>query len=130
MLIFSLLIIGNDFDVIQKLLVLSLIVVLCTIVYLLVINIRTLRKVIKLQSSEKKRKINDERYYELNNKIQLLIVVSSIIFLTGGFIGYNSIDSINRDIRNKISGYEKIIEDYDSLILELEGWYVGFRVYI
>ena len=111
----------------QNLLVLALIVVMCTIVYLVILNIQTLRKLILLKSSNQKRNIDDERYHELNNKIQLIIVVASIFILIGGFLGYNSIESINSDIRNKISDYENIIKgydttlaNYDTLIKELE----------
>ncbi len=101
------------------------------ITYLIIINIRTLRTVIKLQTNKKENKIDDERYHELNNKIQLLIVVSSIILLIGGFLGYNSINTIKKEIQvevqdkmdeyvKKLEGYESIIEKYDKLIPNLE----------
>lgn len=118
MILFILLANGNSADVFQNLLSIVIIVLFCMIAFLIIINIRTLRTVIKLQSSDKKSKIDDERYHELNSKIQLLIVVSSIIILIGGFLGYNSIDSIKEEINIKLKGYEAKIISYDSIIVK------------
>jgi len=97
------------------------------IVYLIFINQKILKKVVTYKRDEEKLKINDEKYYELNNKIQLIIVVASMIILIGGFIGYNSIDSIKVDIQDKmneyivkLNGYETIISKYNTLIPSLE----------
>jgi hypothetical protein len=99
--------------------------------YLIIINIKTLFRVTREESSDNRDIINDARYYELNNKIQLLTVVSSIIILIGGFLGYNSIDSIRGDIEeemevkldeyvNKLKGYDTIMYKYNGLISSLE----------
>jgi bacterioferritin (cytochrome b1) len=80
-----------------------------------------------MQQNDKKTKIDDARYYELNNKIQLIIVVASIIMLIGGFLGYNSIDSIKLEIQDnldeyidKLNSYDTIIDKYNILIPTLE----------
>lgn len=109
---------GNSADNFQNLLSIVIIALFCMIAFLIIINIRTLRTVIKLQSSDKKSKIDDERYHELNSKIQLLTVVSSIIILIGGFLGYNSIDSIKEEINIKLKDYEAKIISYDSIIVK------------
>jgi len=103
------------------------IVILILIAYLVFINQKLFKKVVTYKRDEEKVKISDERYYELNNEIQLIIVVASIIILIGGFIGYNSIDSIKDDIQDKmdeyvdkLNGYETIISNYDTLIPSLE----------
>lgn len=101
--------------------------ILVLICYLIFINQRVLNKVVTYKRDEQKLKINDERYYELNNKIQLIIVISSIILLLGGFFGYNTISTIKSEINNEIGNYRETISSYDSiitkynnLILELE----------
>lgn len=101
--------------------------ILILICYLIFINQRILNKVVTYKRDEQKLNINDERYYELNNKIQLIIVISSIILLIGGFFGYNTISTIKSEINNEIGNYRETILSYDSiitnynkLILELE----------
>jgi hypothetical protein len=101
--------------------------ILILICYLIFINQRILNKVVTYKKDEQKLKINDERYYELNNKIQLIIVISSIILLLSGFFGYNTISTIKSEINNEIgnyretiSSYDSIIKKYNKLILELE----------
>lgn len=108
----------NSTDNFQNLLAIVIIALFCMIAFLIVLNIRTLRTVVKLQSSDKKSKIDDERYHELNSKIQLLTVVSSIIILIGGFLGYSSIDSIKEEINTKLMDYENKIISYDSIIVK------------
>ncbi|MBN2350147.1 MAG: hypothetical protein JXJ22_15010 [Bacteroidales bacterium] len=77
------------------------------------LNQRTLNKIVNYKRSDKELKISDERYYELNNRIQLLIVVSSIIILIGGFVGYNSIESIKNEINDDIKHYKSNLQHYD-----------------
>jgi hypothetical protein len=96
-------------DPMQRLIATVLIAVLCMIIYLIIINILTLRTVMKLRKSEDKRKISDERYHELNNKIQLLIVVSSILILIFGFFGTNSIKTIESEVRGSLA---KLQDEY------------------
>jgi len=96
------------------------IALLLMIAYLIYINQRTLNKVVNYKRSEKELKISDERYYELNNKIQLLIVVSSILILIGGFVGYNSINSITGEISSDIEHYKKNLMHYDSTIINYQ----------
>lgn len=109
MLEISLLISGNNGDVVQKLIGILIIAVLGVIIYLIVLNIRTLKIVMKLQTSDKKSKIDDERYHELNNKIQLIIVVSSILILIAGFLGYNSIETIKSEV---VGSFEALQDEY------------------
>jgi hypothetical protein len=94
-----------------------IIIVLVLIVFLIYINQKTYKKVVTYKNNEQELKIGDERYYELNNKIQLLIVVSSMIILIGGFVGYNSIGSIKKDISRDIELYKNKLEKYDQNIL-------------
>lgn len=94
------------------------IIILIVIAYLIIINQKILKKVITYKRDDEKLKINDERYYELNNKIQLIIVVASIIILIGGFIGYNSIDSIKNDIQETLDDYVDKLNDYDTTMVK------------
>lgn len=96
--------------------IIIMIVFFIMISYLIIINIRTLKRVIKLQKGEEQNKIDDARYHELNNKIQLLIVVSSIIISIGVFLGISTYESIIKMYSTNIEKYEKIIER-----LSLEG---------
>lgn len=100
---------GNSGNVMQKLIGILIIAVLCVIIYLIFLNIRTLKIVMNLQTSDKKSKINDERYHELNNKIQLIIVVSSILLLIAGFLGYNSIETIKSEV---VNSFEVLQDEY------------------
>ncbi|MCX6262587.1 MAG: hypothetical protein NTY95_17445, partial [Bacteroidia bacterium] len=115
------LLLGRNVDAVQKLIIVVMLALLCMITYLIILNIKTLHRVLKQQPNEKKSRIDDERYYELNSKIQLLIVVSSIIILIGGFLGYNSIDSIKGDIQNRMNEYVTKLEGYDSIIYRYNG---------
>lgn len=101
----------------ENLIIVIAITILVTILYLIVINLRVLKKVVKYKLNDGQLTISDERYFELNNKIQLLIVVASILILVGGFIGYNSIHSINSEITEDIEHYQETIVQYDSVIL-------------
>ena len=118
---------GRNIDAVQKLIIIVMLSLLCMLTYLIVLNIKTLLRVVKMQQNDKKTKIDDARYYELNNKIQLIIVVASIIMLIGGFLGYNSIDSIKLEIQDnldeyidKLNSYDTIIDKYNILIPTLE----------
>lgn len=111
------LIMSGNIDAVQKLIIIAMVALVCMIAYLIILNINTLRRVIK-RLSIKQNKIDDERYHELNNKIQLLIVVSSIILLLGGFLGYNSIDSIKGDIQDKMNDYVSKLSEYSSQLLK------------
>lgn len=118
---------GRNIDAVQKLIIIVMLSLLCMLAYLIILNIKTLLRVSKMQQNDKKTKIDDARYYELNNKIQLIIVVASIIMLIGGFLGYNSIDSIKLEIQDKLdeyidklNGYDTIIYKYNMLIPTLE----------
>lgn len=102
----------------ETLVIILVIAILLMIAYLIYINQRTLNKVVNYKRSKEELKISDERYYELNNKIQLLIVVSSIILLIGGFVGYNSINSIKGEISSDIEHYKKNLMHYDSTIIK------------
>lgn len=115
----------------ETFLIVLAIVILILIAYLVFLNQKLLKKVVTYKRDEGKVKIGDERYYELDNKIQLIIVVASIIILIGGFIGYNSIDSIKDDIKDdiqdqmkvyvdKLNSYETIISEYNELIPSLK----------
>jgi hypothetical protein len=90
--------------------------ILITIAYLIFIDQRLLRRVVTYKRDEEKLKINDERYYELNNKYQLLIVGSSFIILALGFFGYDSINSIKGKINQDIDQYKSVLEDYKKKI--------------
>jgi hypothetical protein len=92
------------------------IVIFIMIAYLIFIDRKLLRRVVTYKRDEEKLKINDERYYELNNKIQLLIVVSSVIILTLAFIGYDSINSIKSNINQDIGLYKSVLEEYKKKI--------------
>jgi hypothetical protein len=61
--------------------------------------------------SDEELNISDQRYYELNNKIQLLIAVSSIIILAGTFLGVNSITSFDKEMNNKTDTINKYIKE-------------------
>jgi hypothetical protein len=111
------LIMSGNIDAVQKLIIIAMVALVCMIAYLIILNINTLRRVIK-RLSIKQNKIDDERYHELNNNIQLLIVVSSIILLLGGFLGYNSIDSIKGDIQDKMNDYVSKLSEYSSQLLK------------
>ena len=121
------LLLSRNIDVVQKLIIIGMLALLCMITYLIILNIKTLLRVSKLKPNDKLTKIDDPRYYELNNKFQLVTVISSILLLIGGFLGYDSIDSIKSDIQGKmdeyvkkLEGYEFIINKYDTLIPNLE----------
>jgi len=97
----------------ETILTILIITTLGLIIYMIYLNQRTLRKIVNYKRSDKEIKISDERYYELNNRIQLLIVVSSIIILIGGFVGYNSIGSIKKEISDDIEHYKTNLQHYD-----------------
>lgn len=100
---------------------------LILICYLIFINQRILKKVVTFKRDEQKLKIDDERYYELNNKIQLIIVISSIIILIGGFFGYNTISTIKSEINNEIGNYRETILSYDSIIKKYNKLILGLE---
>jgi flagellar biogenesis protein FliO len=111
----------------ENLIIIVTVPILILIVYLIFINQKLLKKVVTYKRDDEKLKINDERYFELNNKIQLIVVVSSIIVIIGGFIGYNTISAIKKGInkeighyQEKISNYESIIKKYNKLIAGLD----------
>jgi hypothetical protein len=91
------------------------IIVLVLIAYLIFIDQRILNKIVIYKRSDKKLNISDERYYELNNKIQLLIAVASIIILVGGFIGVNSIADFEKEMKNKTDTVNKYITEIYNL---------------
>lgn len=97
----------------ETILIILIIAILGLIIYMIFLNQRTLNKIVNYKRSDKELKISDERYYELNNRIQLLIVVSSIIILIGGFVGYNSIESIKNEINDDIKHYKSNLQHYD-----------------
>lgn len=99
----------------ETILMIFIIAILVMISYLIYLNIKSLKKVVIYKKDEEV-KISDQRYFELNNKIQLLIVVSSIILLIGGFVGYNSINSIKSEIKIDIQRYKSHLENYDTLV--------------
>lgn len=90
--------------------------ILIAIAYLVYIDQRILKRVVTYKRDEARLKINDERYHELNNKIQLLIAVSSIIILIAGFIGYNSISNIKKEINDDIEHYKISLQQYDTTL--------------
>ncbi len=104
----------------DKLIYVILIAISGLIIYLLVLNIRTLKKVLKIERKKKKLDLSDAHYHELNNKIQLLIVITSIIVLVVGFLGYNSVNSVIEDTKSEISKelstYRKQLAASDSSI--------------
>lgn len=109
----------------ETFLIVLAIIFLILIAYLIFINQKNLKKVVTHKRDEEKLKISDERYYELDNKIQLITVVASMLILIGGFIGYNSIDSVKDDIQDKMNKYVKELNDstilkYKNLISSLE----------
>lgn len=95
-------------------------IILVLICYLIVMNNRLLRKVVTYKKENADLKISDERYFELNNKIQLIIVVSSILLLIGGFSGYNSIKSIKDGIDEEIGDYQQTLIGYDTTLVNYQ----------
>jgi len=109
---------GRNIDAVQKLIIIGMLALLCMITFLIILNIKTLLRVSKLKPNDKLTKIDDPRYYELNNKFQLITVISSILLLIGGFLGYDSIDSIKSNIEGQLDVYVKKLEGYDSIVKE------------
>lgn len=101
---------------------------LILICYLIFINQRILKKVVTYNRDQQNLKVSDERYYELNNKIQLIIVISSIIILIGGFFGYNTISTIKREINIEIGNYRETLSSYDSIITKYNKLIVGLEI--
>lgn len=106
----------------KTILYILLIAVAGIIIFLIVINIITLRRVIKNSKDPDDINLSDKRYYELNNKIQLFIVVTSIVFVFITFTGHEKIDdvlkeqtSIIENYNNKINKYDKSLSISDSL---------------
>jgi len=100
----------------ETILILVFIAFFVMIAFLIMLDIKTLNNVIKLKINEPELKINDEKYYELKFRIQLLTVVSSIIIAIGGFIGYTSIKEIKDAVSSDVEIYKSKLMDYDSMI--------------
>lgn len=94
--------------------------ILILIVFLLMKEVKILTRIVKLKRHENEFKISDERYYELYYKIQLIITVTSIIVLVGGFVGYNSIHSIKEDISKDMEHYKTNLRKSDSTLTATE----------
>jgi len=89
----------------EKLIIIIGIGILGLITFLLITEIINLKKIFKIGILNNEIKIGDKRYYELNNKYLLLTVISSIVLLIGGFLGYNSIAEIKSDIDKDVKYY-------------------------
>lgn len=96
----------------ENLIIVLILIVLILVVFLSIANYKALKKAI----TKGKIKIGDKRYYELNNKIQMLLIISSMIVLIGGFLGYNTITSIKDDIYNDINQYQVKIDQYTAIL--------------
>jgi hypothetical protein len=94
------------------------IVIFGLIAYLIYIDQTILRKVVTYKRSDKKLKISDERYYELNNKIQLLITCASIIVLVGAFLGVNELATLRKERSEDIESYKSQLSQYEITIKE------------
>jgi hypothetical protein len=96
----------------ENLIILMMLIVLILVIFLSITNYIALKKAI----TKGKTKIGDKRYYELNNKIQMIIIISSMIVLIGGFLGYNTISSIKEDIYMDINQYQDKIDQYTAIL--------------
>ncbi|MGE0076447.1 MAG: hypothetical protein AB7S48_01155 [Bacteroidales bacterium] len=91
-------------------------IILITIIFIFGIDFRLYKKLLRFKRNENETSISDEKYYELNYKIQLLIASTSIIVVVGGFLGYNSITSIKSDYNDNVKQYKVKLKQYDSTL--------------
>jgi flagellar biogenesis protein FliO len=110
------------------------IIVLIVIVFLIVVEQKNLQKIVTNKRSDEELSISEKRYYELNNKIQLIIVVSSIFLVVGGFFGVNSKISFEKEMKIKTDTLNKYIKkSYDikqSLIQLQHDYSFNVRTYM
>ncbi len=83
---------------------------------LLIVGIMNLLSLKKLRrfSSKKKSQLNDAKYYELKYKTDFLIALFTIIVTVAGFLGYETIESAKKEIKNEFFVETSTI---DSLLL-------------
>lgn len=55
---------------------------------------------LKQMSLSKDKELNDAKYWELKYKYEFLIAIVGLITVTAGFLGYNSLQSIETAVRN------------------------------
>lgn len=80
-------------------------------------DFRLNKKLIKKFSENKQSIFNDEKYFELKFRIQLIITTATIIMIIGGFIGFNSLKNIKDNLSTEINQYRLNFRIYDSTLL-------------
>ena len=93
-------------------------IILTTILFLIWNDYKLLMKFMSFKKDSYVATISDQKYYELNYKIQLIIASTSIIVVVGGYLGYNSIHTVNQEIDNSLSKYREKLQKYDSTIVK------------
>lgn len=99
------------------------IIVIVIIGYFIIIDQKYLKKIVTNKRIDEELSISEKRYYELNNKIQLIIVVASIIILAGTFLGVDSRISFEKEMKNKtdtLNKYIKKIYDIKQSLIQLQ----------
>lgn len=81
-----------------------------------IIELRNIRK--KLEKS--KTNILNSNYFDLNAKLKSIISIGAFIVFIIGFLGWNSIDNINKDIKNKLSDVDNLSSSVESINTEME----------
>lgn len=82
-------------------------------------NIIELRS-IKKRLAESKFKFEDSYYFDLNAKIKSIVAIGSIIIFIIGFLGWNSFDNINSDIKNRIISTDSLSIAINNVSNEVE----------
>lgn len=76
-------------------------------------NFRSLKRMAHLKDKE----LNDSKYWELKYKYEFLIAVVGLITATAGFLGYNSLKSIETEVKKDFN------KKVDSVKITLQGTY-------
>ena len=77
-------------------------------------------KAIRKKLEKPKPTITDSNYFDLNAKIKSILAVGSFIVIIIGFLGWNTIDGITEDVKNKLSAVDSLSSSVDSINTEIE----------
>ncbi len=100
----------------MKLLIfISFIVIFIFLVWEIIV-LRNIRKKLDKSNTE----INDSIYFDLNAKFKSIVAIGTFVFFIVGFLGWNSIDNINEDIKDKLSDVDSLSLSIESINTEVE----------
>lgn len=81
-----------------------------------IIELRNIRKKLDKSNTE----INDSNYFDLNAKLKSIIAIGTFVVFIIGFLGWNTFDNINEDVKNKLSSVDSLSASVELINTEME----------